>query len=82
MALVGGANMTERDMLEAAEYFLDILDKAKAKPDRHTEIPNGLGVLSASDVAHGEWMGRARKIINHRKSQYMATTPQREGGEL
>jgi hypothetical protein len=67
-------------MLEAAEYFLDILDKAKAKPDRHTEIPNGLGVLSASDVAHGKWMDRARKIINHRKSQYIENGPKRRFG--
>jgi hypothetical protein len=74
--------VSERDMLEVADYFLDLMDKAKAKPDRFTEVPNGLGMVGVHDVAHGEWVDRAKKIIRHRKSQYMATTPSREGGEL
>jgi hypothetical protein len=69
--------ISERDMLEAAEYFLDILDKAKAKPDRFTEIPNGMGQY---ETVHGEWMDRAKTIINHRKSQYIDNGPKKRFG--
>lgn len=55
----------ERDMLHAAEYFLDILDKAKGNP-----FP----------TERGEWLDRARKIINTRKAQWIDnTTPRRYG---
>lgn len=67
--------VSERDKLDCAEYFLDILDKAKA--DNKEEVPNGCGTYES---AHGDWMDRARRLVRHRISQYMDnTTPRRFG---
>jgi hypothetical protein len=67
--------ISERDMLEAADYFLDIMDKAKA--DNGENVPNGMGQY---ETAHGEWMDRARRLIRHRKSQYIDNGPKRRFG--
>ena len=69
--------ISEHDMLEAAEYFLDILDTAKAKPNGKKEVPNGCGVY---DSEHGDWMDRARRLVRHRKSQYIDNAPKRRFG--
>jgi hypothetical protein len=63
--------VSERDMLECAEYFLDILDKAKA--DNGEEIPNGLGTYS-TEV--GEFLDRARRLVRYKVNQYI------DNGEL
>ncbi len=69
--------ITELDMLETTEYVIDLLDKAKAKPDRFTEVPNGCGTY---DSEHGDWMDRARAIVKHRKSQYIDNRPKSRFG--
>lgn len=67
--------ISERDMLDTAEYVIDLLDKAKA--DNREEVPNGCGVY---DSEHGDWMDRARRIVRHRKSQYLDNGPKRRFG--
>ena len=59
--------VSELDMLKTAEYVIDLLDTAKAKPDMFTEVPNGCGTY---ENEHGDWMDRARTIVNARKAQY------------
>jgi hypothetical protein len=71
--------ISELDKLEAAEYVIDLLDKAKAKPSSDTKVPNGCGVY---DTEHGDWMSRARTIVRHRKSQYLDNSPKRRFGPL
>jgi len=69
--------ITEHDMLETAEYVIELLDRAKAKPDRFTEVPNGCGQY---DSEHGDWMDRAKKIVAHRKSKYIDNRPKSSFG--
>jgi hypothetical protein len=61
--------ISELDKLEAAEYVIDLLDKAKGGCD------SGCG-----HSEHGDWMSRARAIVNATKSQYLDNSPKRRFG--
>jgi hypothetical protein len=56
--------VSERDMLDSAEYLLDILDKTKPP---HEQVGEGLVRFSVHDA----WMERARALVKKRLSQYM-----------
>lgn len=64
--------ISERDMLDAAEFLIDILDKTKPAE----EVSEGCVRTSE----HGEWMSRARTVVRHRISQYIDNGPKKRFG--